>query len=150
MSKCVRCGAETRLYLNGVPICPECDEKPKPAAPVPTKMPPVQKNLEIASKQQAGESISERIGGFLATRLPIMITKESIPKLPCSERLRLSDGVATAVKMLYAAKTEYTQAVKQKIDAEPFAAALTEARRAERFAVSALDKHRKEHDCGLG
>jgi len=28
MPKCARCGAETSLYINGVPICLECAEKP--------------------------------------------------------------------------------------------------------------------------
>ncbi len=33
MAKCVRCGAETILLVNGVPVCTDCDGKPvKPAA----------------------------------------------------------------------------------------------------------------------
>jgi hypothetical protein len=27
MAKCSQCGAETPLYVNGVPLCLECDKK---------------------------------------------------------------------------------------------------------------------------
>lgn len=27
MVKCSRCGAQTVLHVNGVPVCPECDKK---------------------------------------------------------------------------------------------------------------------------
>jgi len=27
MAKCVYCGAETELYVNGVPVCLECSEE---------------------------------------------------------------------------------------------------------------------------
>jgi hypothetical protein len=27
MAKCSQCGAETQLYVNGVPICPACDNR---------------------------------------------------------------------------------------------------------------------------
>jgi hypothetical protein len=27
MPKCIECGAETKLYVNGVPVCPKCEEK---------------------------------------------------------------------------------------------------------------------------
>jgi transposase-like protein len=27
MVKCSRCGAQTILHVNGVPVCPECDKK---------------------------------------------------------------------------------------------------------------------------
>jgi len=34
MAKCLYCGADTILHINGIPVCVECDEKrnnsPKP------------------------------------------------------------------------------------------------------------------------
>jgi len=27
MEECVRCGAETELYVGGIPICPHCQEE---------------------------------------------------------------------------------------------------------------------------
>jgi len=36
VAKCVKCGAETILFVRGQPVCPDCDEEPelkrKPAA----------------------------------------------------------------------------------------------------------------------
>lgn len=29
MPKCSGCGAETRLHVGGVPLCPKCEEKQK-------------------------------------------------------------------------------------------------------------------------
>jgi hypothetical protein len=30
MARCVYCGAETELFLNGIPTCIECDEAHEP------------------------------------------------------------------------------------------------------------------------
>jgi hypothetical protein len=46
MAKCVRCGAETCLYICGTPVCPACDEKKaETTAPEP-------KQQEAAVQQQ--------------------------------------------------------------------------------------------------
>ena len=29
MAKCVHCGAETILHVNGVPVCTDCDRMPE-------------------------------------------------------------------------------------------------------------------------
>jgi hypothetical protein len=42
MARCVQCGKETDLHVNGVPICPTCDGKreKKPPPPKPLKNAP--------------------------------------------------------------------------------------------------------------
>ena len=40
MAKCACCGAETILYVNGVPICVDCDnQKPDAQSPPPLRPP---------------------------------------------------------------------------------------------------------------
>jgi hypothetical protein len=65
----------------------------------------------------------------------------------CQERIRLSDVVAKAVQTLHTAKAAHDLAAKEKRDTELYGVLLADARAAERAAVSALDQHRKEHDC---
>lgn len=38
MANCIRCGAETKLYVNGSPLCVDCDNN-KTASPTPKKEP---------------------------------------------------------------------------------------------------------------
>ena len=70
-----------------------------------------------------------------------------MPRKTCEERLRLSDGVAMAVQVLFAAEAVRGRAVKAKKELSAYDAVLAEARKAERFSISALDQHRKEHGC---
>jgi hypothetical protein len=35
MAKCVYCGSETELYVNGVPVCLSCSDAPKRKPPAP-------------------------------------------------------------------------------------------------------------------
>ena len=43
MAQCVECGAETLLYVNGVPICSKCDDKAQKPPPTPAKPQPKKK-----------------------------------------------------------------------------------------------------------
>jgi hypothetical protein len=67
--------------------------------------------------------------------------------VPCAERSRFSEAVATAINKLYWAKAEHDRAIKEKRDAKPYAFLLTRARIDERHAVKALEQHRKQHGC---
>lgn len=74
---------------------------------------------------------------------------DSNPKVACPERLKLSNDVTLAIQKSYAAKADFERAAKQKKNTEALASALADARIAERAAIAALDKHRKEHGCAL-
>ena len=45
MQKCSGCGAETKLHVGGVPLCPKCEEKQKITTDT-TKEPKSEQNLK--------------------------------------------------------------------------------------------------------
>jgi hypothetical protein len=49
MANCVYCGVESELFVNGVPICISCDQKPPHERP----MPKPKENLEPPPKTNA-------------------------------------------------------------------------------------------------
>jgi hypothetical protein len=66
---------------------------------------------------------------------------------PCPERKRLSEAVTDAVQATFRAKADMDQAVKAKQDSELYLKLLTEARAAERSAVTAFHRHCNTHGC---
>lgn len=70
-----------------------------------------------------------------------------MPDLPCSERIQLSEAVSAAAQILDSARAARDLAEKEKREVGPYDAVIASMRKAERYAVSALDKHRKEHGC---
>jgi hypothetical protein len=70
-----------------------------------------------------------------------------MPDLQCPERTQLSEAVVKAVQDVYAAHSAYHLAIAEKRYTALTAVSLQDARTAERLAVAALDKHRKEHGC---
>ena len=65
----------------------------------------------------------------------------------CLVRNELAAKVARAIRDVYDAKADLQRVRALKQDTAKFVLHLTEARKAERIAVAALDKHRKEHGC---
>lgn len=65
----------------------------------------------------------------------------------CAEGLRFSDIVAKAVQESSNVKDSHDRAARNKQNTTPLAMAVVAARKAQREAVSALNKHRKEHGC---
>jgi hypothetical protein len=66
---------------------------------------------------------------------------------PCVERTRLFEALQRAVEATCAANINLLAAQKEKRDTAPLAVVLIKARSAEFAAISALEQHRKEHDC---
>jgi len=70
-----------------------------------------------------------------------------MPDRVYAERVKLSDAVTKAVQAVYSAKLEEAKAIKERGSVTSALSLLADARTAERRAVHALDKHRKEHGC---
>jgi ParB-like chromosome segregation protein Spo0J len=66
---------------------------------------------------------------------------------PCVVRNELAAKVAEAIKETYQAKDGLRKIEALKRDPARFIRRLSEARRAEREAVSAFETHRREHGC---
>jgi hypothetical protein len=74
-----------------------------------------------------------------------------MPKERCEEQAKLALAAVAAINRVYDAKNELAAAKRKKIDTEPYDVAVYDAQTAERYAVAALENHKKEHKCrGIG
>ena len=52
MARCAHCGAETDLYVSGVPLCPSCESRPKSEAELIREVEDARRDYRAASNAQ--------------------------------------------------------------------------------------------------
>jgi hypothetical protein len=81
------------------------------------------------------------------TKENVISIRDSLQRERCPKNLFLAAKVAVAVRTASEARANINRAINEKRGYALLATSLMESRAAEREAVSALGKHRKEHGC---